>query len=80
MPPIPPVLIQIRIPQNPEEPGLQVRARGESVGGLERSGKGFLHQILGIGRLSGEVVREVVQRIRIRQGLAAQAGAGIRVP
>ena len=43
------------------------------LGGPERLCVGLLHQVLRLGRVAGEVVRKVVERIGVRQRFAHEA-------
>ena len=47
------VAVDEGVGQDPEQPGLQVRARLELVEGRIRLGEGLLDQVLGIGRVAG---------------------------
>src|SRR5262249_44221406 len=74
-----PVLADEGVTEDAQEPRLEVRARRELRGGPEGPRVGFLDEILGIGVVSREIAREVVQRVGVGEGLAPQASCGLSV-
>src|SRR5262249_6723783 len=60
------------VAQDAEQPGLEVRAGRELAGPAQRPGVGLLHEVLGLGGVTGEVAREGVQGIHVGQGLASE--------
>ena len=61
-----------RVAKNAEEPCLEIRPRRELAGRLEGPGIGFLDEILGVGRVAGEIARQVEEGVRVGQRLASQ--------
>jgi len=67
-----PVRADERIPKNSEQPRLEVAPGSELVRRLDRTPVRVLDEILGIGGVSGEMAREVVERVGKGEGVAAQ--------
>ena len=67
-----PVRADERVPKNSEQPRLEVAPGSELVRCLNRPPVRVLGEILGIGRVSGEMARQVVERVGKGEGVAAQ--------
>src|SRR5213082_1557936 len=74
---LPPVRAQKGVSQDSEQPRFEVRAWGELVRRLEGARVGLLHEILGVGLVTGEVTRQVVQGVDVGQGLPPETGTRI---
>src|SRR5262249_1489820 len=73
---LPPIEADERVPQDAEQPGLEVRARRELRGRAEGASVRLLDEILRIRGIPGEVACEVVEGIGIGERLAPQRDAG----
>src|SRR2546426_4709728 len=56
-----------RVPKYSEQPRLEIGPRRELVLSFDRARIRLLHEILGVGLVPGEMPREVVQCVDIRQ-------------
>ena len=70
-----PVRADERIPKDSEEPRLEVAPGSELVRSLDRPPVRVLDEVFGIGRVSGEMARQVVERVGKGEGVAAQRWA-----
>ena len=67
-----PVGVDVGVGEDPVQPSLQVRARGELVKGRVRLGVGLLHDVLGVGRVARHPQRAGVELVKVLQGVSLE--------
>src|SRR5207237_7654757 len=64
------------VPQDLEQPGAEVGSRLEPMGEAEGPEVGLLDQVLGLGRVAGQIDGEVEERVQVLEGLPFEVGLG----